>query len=307
MFERSADIRGKGRYKMAISHSISLGQPPDLTNSLILAAHWVWERRQTAKLQNFPFSEETITETVLLDLATMHPNEISVLPFNKVQESKTGADWEWCFYDRRRTQFVRMLIQAKVLDNSDKEYTHIDRFIGNSRVRQIDRLLSTARRRRVPALYVFYNHLTNPSRIPRNACSCMGCTECWGCSAALADAVSAKLPDKSFDTLKHLSRPWICLLCPAVGSSNPLASAPNVALSALRQMEQTSREVLRDRTFDTFRIPDEPSRQPPPYFEQMERIVSVDDPVEREGILDEIAAQNPGVDGIVLLTDAPAS
>jgi hypothetical protein len=50
---------------------------------------------------SFSFSEETITETILLELGTRHPKEISLLPFNKREEGRTGADWEWCFYTRK--------------------------------------------------------------------------------------------------------------------------------------------------------------------------------------------------------------
>lgn len=158
------------------------GAPPfrnqvDLFTSLLCAAHWVWDRRRTAKLARFPFSEETVTETILLDLATQNPLEIQIVPFNKYQEAKTGADWEWCFYDQSKTQFARMIIQAKVLDDKDHEYAHFDRKIGNTGIRQIDRLLSTANARGVPALYVFYNHLSDPNRVPLDVCHCHGCLD----------------------------------------------------------------------------------------------------------------------------------
>jgi hypothetical protein len=291
---------------MFIPHPIRADGPLRLEDSLWRAAHWVWERRETAKHQNFAFSEETITETILLDLATLHSNEIRVLPFNKPQEAKTGADWEWCFYNRRGNSFVQMLIQAKVLDDSDKDYAHIDRFIGNSRVRQIDRLLATARRRNVPAMYVFYNHVTDTNRVPRDACRCSQCYECWGCSTALADAVHAELPDKSYNTLREISRPWLCLLCPQPNAISPAPSAPDRALGTLWQLRDISAETFRrrDRLFDAPKLPDEPTRQPPSYFERLQDIARIENPVERGIIIDEIAADNPGVEGIVLVTDA---
>lgn len=168
----------------------------------------------TAKRAGLPFTEETITETILLDLATQNPLEVIVLPFNKRQEALTGADWEWCIFNQNETRFIRMLVQAKVLDNFDNEYAHIDRMIGKSGIRQIDQLLDTARLRRVPALYVFYNHVANVNRVPVGTCQCFGCLDCWGCSVALGVAVKSMLPNKSFDTLKTVSVPWTCLLCP---------------------------------------------------------------------------------------------
>lgn len=147
----------------------------------------------TAKRVGFPFSEETVTETVLLNLATANPHQVHIIPFNKHEEGNTGADWEWCFYSYRHSQFLPMLMQAKVLDDNDRQYAHIDRMIGNTGVRQIDRLLATAQRRGVAALYAFYNHLADPSRVPAQACSCCECEKCWGCSIAPAASVCAML------------------------------------------------------------------------------------------------------------------
>ena len=56
-------------------------------------------------------------------------------------------------------------MQAKLLDNLDVEYAHLDHKIGSSGTLQIDQLLATARARNIPALYVFYNHVTDTSRI----------------------------------------------------------------------------------------------------------------------------------------------
>ncbi len=151
-----------------------------LDSSLRLTAHWAWERRLTAKLAELPFGEETITETILLDLATQHPREISVFPFHSRMEGRTGADWGWCFHDSAAGRFTRMLVQAKVLDARDQTYARLDRTIGNTSVRQIDRLLETARQRRCPALYAFYNHLSDASRVPSSVCTCFGCLQCWG-------------------------------------------------------------------------------------------------------------------------------
>ena len=47
----------------------------DLFTSFWLAAHWVWERPDTAKRFGMPFSEETITDAILLDLAGLNATQ----------------------------------------------------------------------------------------------------------------------------------------------------------------------------------------------------------------------------------------
>jgi hypothetical protein len=249
-----------------------------------------------------PFSEETITDTVLLDLATPNPSEIKIFPFNKRREGETGADWEWCFYDRSTSMFQPMLVQAKLLDDKDVEYSHIDRAIGSTGVRQIDRLISTAHRRRIPAIYAFYNHLNDPSRIPAQVCGSFDCAECWGCSVALAHAVKAALPAKDFDTLKSHCKPWVCLLCQGMVASG---SAPERVLATLRVLHARSLQIFRDQDIPFENVlapPEKPSSEPPAYFERLSRIDAAS--IDGEAILTRIASENPDVDGIVLATDA---
>jgi hypothetical protein len=274
----------------------------DLFTSFWLAAHWVWERRETAKRAAMPFSEETITDAVLLDLATQNPGEIRIFPFNKHREGKTGADWEWCFYDRT-SAFQPMLVQAKLLDDKDQEYSHIDRIIGSTGIRQIDQLISASRRRRVPAIYVFYNHLNDRNRIPSHVCGTFDCAECWGCSVALAEAVKYTLPVKGFDSIKAHSKPWVCLLCQGMAAGG---TAPYRVLATLHDLYERSRRIFRDRDVSFENVvppPERPSSEPPPYFERLSRIEGVGGVVDGEAILARVAAENPDIDGIVLATD----
>ncbi len=290
---------------MPTFHSGPALAQPDLFTSFWVAAHWAWERRQTAKRAGFPFSEETITETILLDLATQNPIEIVVQPFNKRQEALTGADWEWCFYNKSENRFVRMLVQAKVLDNLDYEYSHIDRKIGNTGVKQIDRLLDTARKRGIPALYAFYNHVAKASRVPTAACQCYGCLECWGASVAPAAGVQSVLPDKTFDTLKAISVPWICLLCPNNPPSTQVASAPDRAAAALGKLFNILGMVAPDirRTAAAGVFTEFIRSEPPSYFSEVRSLQSMDSLQERDARIERVAANNPGIDGIVLVTD----
>jgi hypothetical protein len=129
--------------------------------------------------------------------------------------------------------------------------------------------------------------------------------ECWGCSVAPASAVQAVLPDKTFDTLCAISCPWACLLCPRETRPPDQFNAPDRALAALKHLYDVSQEVLRDRVVDLPPLPESPRREPPRYFEAFDVLERTEGAIERDRIVSEIAAGNPGIDGIVLVTDPP--
>ena len=210
---------------------------------------------------------------------------------------QTGADWEWCLYDEENQRYLRFLVQAKVLDNRDQTYAHIDRYIGNSGVRQIDRLQETSKRRGVPAIYAFYNHLNELNRVPFRKCECFKCHGCWGASVAPLGAVLAMLPDKSFDTLKTVSMPWVCLLC-AQAEDDPI----DRALRGLQKIDAYSRDILGDRMAGIPRPPERPDREPPDYFQPLrEFLLAGSDVPIGEDMQEKLAARNPALDGVVLI------
>ena len=129
----------------------------------------VWAKRDAVKKSRLSLSEETITETILLDLKTQYPGNVKVVAYNKPQEAKTGADWIWSFVSADRSRSAAMLVQAKRLEDAELEYPGINRNIGKRvpPVRQIDQLLDTARRLGIPAVYAFYNHVSNKTRVPK--------------------------------------------------------------------------------------------------------------------------------------------
>jgi hypothetical protein len=257
------------------------------------------EPKKNRKANDASISEETITEMLLLELGTNHPKEVKIVPFNKIEEGNIGADWEWCFYDSYKSQYQPVLVQAKLLDDKDDSYSHVDRFIGKTGVRQIDRLLSTAAKRNVPAIYAFYNHLDDVNRVPKDHCRSFLEPESWGCSIALASAVRATLPLKTFEALKECSRPLPCILCQGF----PGRSGPEKVLSTLQGLYDRS---VASRT-DEFAAaivepPSKPSSEPPRYFESLKRLESS----EENYLIAKIAAENPGIDGVVLIGEEVA-
>lgn len=188
----------------------------------------VWAKRDAAKKSRLSFSEETITETILLDLKTQYPGNVKVIAYSKPQEAKTGADWIWSFVSADRSKSATMLVQAKRLQDAELKYSGIKRKIGKRvpPVRQIDQLLDTARRLGIPAVYAFYNHVSNTIRVPQKCCSLKSTDPNqvfgFGISVAEAPIVERKLPDERFDTHRDHSIPLHCLLCSGGNSKRPL-------------------------------------------------------------------------------------
>jgi hypothetical protein len=111
--------------------------------------------------------------------------------------------------------------------------------------------------------------------------------------------VKANLPDKTFDRLCRVSMPWVCLLC---GSSD---TAPERAAEGVRRLFLLAADVP-----ELGAIAPAPSIEtlvrgvPPDYFDPLQEVLRTEAPRPRIEMLRRLSAQNPEIDGIVLITDA---
>ncbi len=267
---------------------------------LLDRAQYTWNRRREAKAAGMPFGEESVTETILLDLKLSYPGEIWIVPFNKRQEGKIGADWEWCFASEGEQSFLPMLVQAKVLNDQEQSYDHIARTVGNTGIRQIDRLLDTAESRGVPAAYAFYNYLADTGRLTHSCQSLAPSdsqSEPWGISIAEAQRVKNALPDQTFDTIVQFSMPLHCLLCSQGRAELPEGGSPAVICMS---MSRTSKHIADDAW--------RPRKERPNYYNSVKELMSDNVEIDskfdyRAAIREKLAASNPGIDGIVILRD----
>lgn len=272
---------------------------------LLHLATSTWERRGAAKRHRLPYGEETITATILLDLADGYPGEVTMVSFNRRQEARIGADWAWAFQSGDGKWTLPMLVQAKLLDSEDHAYPEIERRIGRSSVRQIDRLISTAEGMGWPSLYAFYNHLDDVSRIPAN-CRSLEMTEryrlasSWGISIADAYSVRAARRDLTFDTHRRHSIPLHCLLCSMGTGDRGPSGSPGWALDALQQLRGRSAPVVDDSTSP---LPDEPMREEPPLIRQARELSNIGDMREKSAVRDMLAQQFPNIAGVVIFRD----
>lgn len=280
-------------------------------------ARTTWRRRGNAKVRKLSFGEESITETILMDLAETFPGSLSIVPFSKPKEGKVGADWAWLFRDKGGTHNLPMLVQAKALDLSDFEYPEIKRHVGNMKTgrvkrptRQIDLLIKTAQKLGWPAIYAFYNHLDDVSRIP-DACSSLPASDAfglipdsWGVSIADAYMVRAALDDQTFDTHRSHSKPLHCLLCSGGRGVRPPSGSPALALNSLENLSHRRRSVsTEDRQFRGAPVP-RLFAEPPELFQRALAITTELESSRRSEMVEELRRENPRLAGAVVLQDA---
>jgi hypothetical protein len=270
--------------------------------ALYAVARTTWRRRGTAKARGLTFGEESVTDTILMDLAETFPGSLTILPFSKHEEGKRGADWAWLFRDASGAHNLPMLVQAKALDLVEFEYPEIKRHIGKITppMRQIDRLIETAQAWGWPAIYAFYNHLDNVSRIP-SACGSLPASdafghipESWGVSIANAYTVRDVLDDQTFDTHRMHSKPLHCLLCSGGRGVRPAGGSPALAFQSLTALPRRGEAGPEPRLFP----------QPPELFQRALLAASEGDRRLHSTTAEALGRDNPELAGVVILQDA---
>ncbi len=255
------------------------------------------------------FNEPTVTEVFLLDLVEVFPGKVSIIPFNPKAESQIGADWAWAFVGPDGRSCQALLVQAKRLDNHDREYSELyyqGKPSGSTySVLQSDRLIASAKRYRLPPVYAFYNHLNDPSRIPRSSCGTLdliqsSLPESWGVAVASAINVRKAKPNKTYDCHRHHSRPLHCVLCSrGTGQQFAMGSADAAAAALSTLFEGTSED---DGLGPDLMPPFEPATELPELFQYAEHIEQARAKGNTD-LLSENRNEFPGIAGAVILRD----
>ena|GEM_PF-7046053 len=278
---------------------------------LLGAAESAWHLLSDAKKLGSPLGEETLTELTLLQLKKTFPQQkLSIVSFNKVKEGSTGADWAWAFANHDASSVVAMLVQAKILNGSGTEYDELDRKIGKTAEKQIDRLLSTAIAYGWPAIYAFYNHSNHASPFPPScktfADAYVVLPESWGISFADAYSVKQKLhakrsSDKSLVTHAGLSLPLHCLLCSGASGVRPPGGTPEAVLQGLHVLRQGvfGREAY---IAPEYAIPPRPLRELPRLFTEALRVYQVPEEI-RDVEIARLHVEYPNVAGVLVVQD----
>jgi hypothetical protein len=182
---------------------------------------------------NSPMGEETVTETLLLDLALELGPHLAVEPFTKYAEShETGADWEWWFCDGQGQPAFGMRVQAKKLKSTKAGVPYYDlAYTPKNGKRQVDRLCEAAKAKKLPAIYALYNGPElDLSLFPWQCCREPVSPSVFGVSMLSGDAARV-LADNATTTLGDtgpLSLPWSCsALCPQMLGLNHVDWPPD--------------------------------------------------------------------------------
>ena len=266
----------------------------------------IWCRRGAAKSFGLSFNEETATEVLLLDLAGQFPGNVKIIPFTHSQEEKFGADWAWAFVGPDGRSCQGMLVQAKRLDDGDQQYSKLFYQGRQSLTPQIDQLIANARRFGLPPVYAFYNHLSDPTRVPKGSCRSLDMManplpQSWGIAIASAIAVRDAWPVKTYDRHRVHSRPLHCLLCSkGTGRQGPLGSAGAAAAALSEMFDGTGADDgLRPDVIPPF----EPTSELPALFQNAVKLHQMRPTGDEAGLAD-WSSEFPGIAGVVIVQDS---
>jgi hypothetical protein len=131
-----------------------------LINHLNVICDDVWERLGSSKSFGISQGEETLTDNLLLYLASKKLSTIRIVQTPKNKESVKGTDWEW-WIGNRKDGYLRYAVQAKKLDLKTGRYSSLNHKVGTgaSAEYQHNILEDYALANKAIPLYAFYNHL----------------------------------------------------------------------------------------------------------------------------------------------------
>ena len=181
-------------------------------------AQWVWRRIDEATNAGFGFGEETITETILLNLHRDFPNAVLVHPFTKSKERKNGADWEW--WIGRDGNWIGMRVQAKRIKLPAERYESLFyQYDKDSAETQIGNLIESAKQESLTPIYILYTHSKKHIPMPANICICQllgfQTQDLNGCLVSHAQDILDRDSRRLSDILP-IAFPWHCLVCPCI-------------------------------------------------------------------------------------------
>jgi hypothetical protein len=178
-----------------------------------------WRRIGLADGHGLNWSEETITETNLLELADLHPNQVAIEAVTKRREALIGADWEWWLGGGG--SWFGMRVQAKRVSLPNERFGRIlsQRARGRAET-QIRTLIERAHLDGVTPAYCLYVHSARWPRLGYWPDRYMGAGEGTplGCLMAHASVVSAN-GSNELESIAAYALPWHLLANVSVGGS----------------------------------------------------------------------------------------
>jgi hypothetical protein len=225
-------------------------------------AEETWDRLDLSHRLKCPQSEETFTDTNLLELVRCRPSGLRVYKASGRDEPDKGFDWEW-YIGVTGPGWLRYSVQAKKLNVALNRYAGFRHSVGGRF--QIDILSDFARSNRTPPLYCFYNAMPTAVEQAHWHCNLPFKAKQLGCSIAplhVAQRLHRPRVRRSFEAVHKdpLVLPWRCIVsCPLVHMVCPAGHHPLAAdgweIQPLRELPA----FLRDQPegAQTVDLPDE--------------------------------------------------
>jgi hypothetical protein len=249
-----------------------------------------WHRLEAAAQTGLAWSEETNTETLLLELRQRHPGAIKIVSFTKAREAKNGSDWEW--WIGGTNHWCGMRVQAKRMSRVHQEFPTLQSYRARSApLPQIDMLIQAARRDRLTPIYCLYvfdpARPSGPGGNPRYP---------QGCLIGHAEAIRHSR-SSTVRSLAHLLQPWHQLVCPA-DSFAPTTNLAREVFAVLRTLQAGTPD---DRPVDEGPALFDPVTQLPPHMQQLQRSRADGGVRDASALFQEANAIERGIRGLVLI------
>jgi len=193
----------------------------DVWNLLRDSLYYGYYETSSSIRRGLGFSEETISDLMLLKLSKRQPYDIITIKFAKSLEALEGADWEWWILSNNCITGLRLQAKKLHVRGNIYEYTYLDYRRRTDNIEQIDILINNSQSTGMAPLYMFYNwwdvdypfrNYLNPN-IP-NCCK-ISSSKQLGITIASAWEIKEKVHrnQKSLSDILRISYPISCLVC----------------------------------------------------------------------------------------------
>lgn len=255
-----------------------------------------WRRLESAARTGLAWSEETNTETVLLELRERHPSAIKILSFTKTREAKNGSDWEW--WIGGKGAWFGMRVQAKRLKKTHPQFWRLKEYKAkNAASPQIDTLIQAAKRDGLTPAYCLY--VFDGLRRAVGAGPLAHYPE--GCLVGHAAAIK-HLDSNDLGSLAPVLLPWHLLVCDCVKG----AAGSTIAGCAQGTLQRSWAAARSDDRIDPMLTLLEPVADLPDYMKLL-GVGAVDEERVVAQIMVSAKAEVRGIRGLVLIDGGEVS
>ncbi|MGE0772520.1 MAG: DUF6615 family protein [Cyclobacteriaceae bacterium] len=237
-----------------------------ICDTFVRTAISTWDKISESRKVGYQLKEETITDLNILELKKRLGRRILTIPFNKFDEGKNGADWEWWFKDKAGF-WIGVRVQAKIINIKTDDFEHLH--YKRKRKFQSEKIIKEALKAKPPRfpLYALYTQWDDNTILANWTCrSFPKYFDLYGCSTISAFNVYKRRTtiEKDLKSLLVDMRPWHCLVC--CKGHNPIGQLTDRIESYIKnnftEGTESILKELKTKFPKTFR-----TKNPPDYVE----------------------------------------